>query len=395
MSKGSLAQALSIITSWPLWTKYSRRIIAIALAVPVGAAGVLYLFLGATGPTSTPIAEFSAPFVYGRFSVPEENPLTEEAFQLGRRLFYDPILSGSNDTSCATCHRHELAFTDGLPRSIGTGEQELDFSSMSLVNLLWGPRRFFWNGRALSLEEQSLMPIQNAKEMDQSLDELLEELRGSEEYRKRFRVAYGDITEQNIAKALATFMRLLISADSKYDRYLRGEAKLSPLEEHGRKLFMAHPDVKVSQKGGNCIDCHSQFLTSGFADVLDGFTNNGLDHEISLPQGLGDITKNPADKGKFKVPTLRNIAITAPYMHDGRFDSLEDVMMHYNHGIKISSTLSPLILEASNRSIDAKESVGLSLSEDEVEAIIAFLHTLTDEGFLSNARFSDPLKGEQ
>jgi cytochrome c peroxidase len=190
-------------------------------------------------------------------------------------------------------------------------------------------------------------------------------------------------------------MRLLISDNSKYDQYLRGEAKLTDTEEFGRKLFMAHPDVKVSLRGGNCIDCHSQFLTSGFRDGLDGFSNNGLDSDEDLHEGLMALTKDPLDRGLFKVPTLRNIAVTAPYMHDGRFATLEEVMEHYNSGIKISDTLSPLILEADNQKADPDQATGLQLHDDEVQAIIAFLHTLTDENFLTNSKFSNPFEASK
>jgi cytochrome c peroxidase len=265
---------------------------------------------------------------------------------------------------------------------------------MSLANLLWGQRRFFWNGRATSLEEQALMPIQNPEEMNQEIGALIRELKASKQYEKLFARAYGEISAENIGKALSTFMRLLISSDSKYDRFLRGEVKLSALEEHGRKLFMAHPDVKVSLRGANCIDCHSQFLTSGFRDAFDGFSNNGLDSEADLQPGLQAATNDPAHRGLFKVPTLRNIAVTAPYMHDGRFATLEDVMAHYNTGVKVSETLSPLIQEADNSAVDVKRAVGLNLSEDEVKAVIAFLHTLTDQSFLSNPKFSNPFQGE-
>jgi cytochrome c peroxidase len=343
--------------------------------------------------TATPIAGFSAPFVFGRFNIPADNPLTEESFRLGRRLFYDPALSGNNKIACATCHLQKMAFTDGLPKAVGITGRELKFSSMSLTNLLWGQRRFFWNGRATSLEEQALLPIQDPNEMDQDLDDLVSELRGIVDYRTLFGHAYGEISAENIAKALATFMRLLISSNSKYDRYLRGETKLSRLEEHGRKLFMAHPDVKASQRGANCIDCHSQFLTSGFRDKFDGFSNNGLDGNEELPEGLQAVTKNPAHRGLFKVPTLRNIAVTAPYMHDGRFDTLEQVLDHYNNGIKVSETLSPLILEADNNKADPTQSTGLNLNADEVKGVIAFLHTLTDEMFLTDPKFSNPLEG--
>ncbi len=157
---------------------------------------------------------------------------------------------------------------------------------------------------------------------------------------------------------------------------------------------MAHPDAKVSFRGGNCIDCHSQFLTSGFKEGWDGFSNNGLDDEDNLIPGLSKTTGNPLHVGMTKVPTLRNIAVTAPYMHDGRFSTLEQVLEHYNTGIVDSSTLSPLIREASNVGEGLKDnathSISLHLSEEEMSAIIAFLHTLTDDTFLTNPSFSNP-----
>ena len=370
-----------------------RPIAIVSVGAACLAAALLYHFMIPRYEKSvTPIAGFSAPFVYGRFSIPSDNPLSEESFELGRHLFYDPILSGNNQVSCATCHLQELAFTDGKPKSIGLDGEALEFSSMSLANLLWGQERFFWEGRAESLEHQALMPIVNPKELNQDLDELLGELRASSRYQELFGRAYGEISTDAVAKGLSTFMRLLISNNSKYDQYLRGELRLSEDEEFGRKLFMAHPDVKVSLRGGNCIDCHSQFLTSGFRDGLDGFSNNGLDRDEDLEDGLMTTTQDPAHKGLFKVPTLRNIAVTAPYMHDGRFGTLEEVMAHYNSGIKVSETLSPLILEADNEKIDPSQSTGLRLQDKEVEAIIAFLHTLTDEQFLTNPKFSSPFE---
>lgn len=343
-------------------------------------------------PEPTPIVGFKAPFVFGRFTIPQNNPLTEEAFELGRRLFYDTRLSGDNLMSCATCHRQELAFTDGLPRAIGKHGQELDFSSMSLSNLLWGSRHFFWDGRERGLEKAVLQPIQDPGEMDQSLDALMDELNEDPVYRELYRTAYGEITSESTASALATFLRLLISNNSRYDQYLRGETTLTANEDFGRRLFMAHPDVKVSLRGGNCIDCHSQFLTSGPADAYDGFSNNGLDADSKLAAGLMDTTGEERHGGFFKVPTLRNIAVTAPYMHDGRLATLEDVMNHYNHGIQMSKTLSPLILEADNLIADPTAAQGLNLTSEETRAIIAFLHTLTDETFLTDERFSNPFK---
>lgn len=370
---------------------------SVAIAAAVTASVALALVVVATAsrlskPQVTPLTGFTAPFVFGRFNIPEENPLTDEAFELGRRLFYDTRLSGNDQVSCATCHIQALAFTDGKPTAIGISGKPLGFNSMSLANLMWGPQRFFWDGRAASLEEQALIPIQHEDEMGQDLDELLAELEADPQYPDRFEAALGRITEDNIAKALATFIRALISADSKYDRYLRGEITLTEQEEWGRKLFMAHPDVKVSLRGGNCIDCHSQFLTAGFSAQYDGFSNNGLDDEESLADGLHSVTRDPAHKGLFKVPTLRNIAVTAPYMHDGRMNSLQEVLDHYNSGIKRSSTLSPLIAEANNIAEENFETISLNLSAAEQAAIISFLHTLTDDRFLNDPKFANPFR---
>ena len=366
----------------------SRGIYALTGAVLAGAACWL-LLRSATDPT--PIRNFSVPFVYGHFRVPEDNPLTEEGVRLGRMLFYDPRLSGNNTVSCSTCHLQHLAFTDGKVRAVGVSGKPLAFNSMTLANLLWGPQHFFWNGRTDSLEQQALIPIQSPDEMNQDLDELMDELSRDDTYPALFRQAYGRVSPENTAKAIASFERTLVSTDSRYDKFLRGEIKLNSNEERGRKLFMAHPDVKVSLRGGNCIDCHSQFLTSGFKALYDGFSNNGLDGEASMQPGLQEVTGEASDRGKFKVPTLRNIALTAPYMHDGRFSSLEQVLDHYNEGIHVSSTLSPLILEADNRSAsDVPTAASLHLSEEEKRAVIAFLHALTDEHFINDEQFSNP-----
>jgi len=359
-------------------------------AVVVGYAGLS----GAHSPESTPLADFEAPFVFGRFQVPEDNPLTRESVDLGRRLFYDPRLSGTNEVSCSTCHMQRLAFTDGKRTATGVTGRPLAFNSMSLANLMWGPQRFFWNGRAVSLEDQVLIPLQHPDEMDQDLDELLGELAADSTYRRLFEVAYDEITPTGIAAALASFQRTLISANSRYDRFLRGEVTLTEQEELGRKLFMAHPDVQARRRGANCVDCHSQFLTGGFTARFDGFLNNGLDPEGGLAAGLEEVTGKPEHRGLFKVPTLRNIALTAPYMHDGRFATLEEVLDHYNEGIRVSPTLSPLILEASNADTLAAGRVSLDLDEEERAAVIAFLHTLTDEAFVTDERFSDPFVSE-
>jgi len=339
---------------------------------------------------ATPLSDFSAPFVFGHFQVPADNPLTEEAVELGRRLFYDPRLSANGKVSCSTCHIQRLAFTDGRVTSVGVSGKPLAFNSMSLANLMWGPQHFFWNGRAATLEDQALVPIQHPDEMAQDLGRLVAELSTDASYLEMFETAYGDVSAAAITRALASFERTLISSNSRYDRFLRGEITLNPREELGRKLFMAHPDVKVSLRGANCIDCHSQFLTGGFSARYDGFSNNGLDDEEHLQPGLQAVTGNPAHRGLFKVPSLRNIALTAPYMHDGRFNTLEEVVDHYDSGIRNSSTLSSLIVEADNRGAAAAGRIGLHLTATEKAAIMAFLRTLTDQDFVSAEQFSDP-----
>lgn len=339
---------------------------------------------------ATPLPGFSAPFVFGRFQVPADNPLTAEAVALGRRLFYDPRLSAAGTVSCSTCHIQRLAFTDGRATSVGVSGRPLAFNSMTLANLIWGPQRFFWNGRAASLEEQALVPIEHADEMAQDLGRLVAQLSADASYRELFETAYGETSPDTIARALASFVRTLISSNSRYDQFLRGEIALEAQEELGRKLFMAHPDVKVSLRGANCIDCHSQFLTGGFSARYDGFANNGLDDEEHLQPGLQLVTGSPAHRGLFKVPSLRNIALTAPYMHDGRFTTLEQVLDHYDRGIQNSSTLSPLIVEADNRGTAGEGRISLHLTPEEKAAIIAFLHTLTDQDFVTAERFSDP-----
>jgi len=339
---------------------------------------------------ATPLSGFVAPFVFGRFEVPADNPLTVESVELGRRLFYDPRLSATGSVSCSTCHIQHLAFTDGRATSLVVPGKPLSFNSMSLANLLWGPQHFFWNGRAATLEEQALIPIQHPDEMGQDLGRLVAELSKDATYRDLFETAYGEVSASAISRALASFERTLISSHSRYDQFLRGELALNPQEELGRKLFMAHPDVKVSLRGANCIDCHSQFVTGGFSARYDGFSNNGLDDEEHLQPGLQAQTGNPAQRGLFKVPSLRNIALTGPYMHDGRFKTLEEVLDHYDSGIKNSSTLSSVIVEADNRAAAAEGRISLHLTALEKAAIIAFLHTLTDPDFVSAERFSDP-----
>lgn len=324
-------------------------------------------------------------------AMPADNPLTAEGVQLGRMLFYEKKLSSDGTISCGSCHQQQKAFTDGRQFSLGVNNSMGDMNAMSLSNLHW-QTKFFWNGRAASLEEQVIEPIEDEREMNLPIEEAVNRLKADPEYPGLFRRAFGteDVTPELIGKALSQFERTLVSANSKFDAWIRNEVQLTPEEQLGLELFFTHPDPTLQLRGGNCSDCHLGFLTSGDPSGIAGFHNNGLDSEENLPAGLMAVTGNPFDKGKFKAPGLRNIALTAPYMHDGRFLTLEDVLDHYEDHIQNSSTLDVLILEASNELPDGSDVVKLELSDSEKAAIIAFLKTLTDQDFITNPKFSDP-----
>ncbi|UCS91788.1 cytochrome-c peroxidase [Echinicola marina] len=325
--------------------------------------------------------------------MPADNPLTEKGVELGRMLFYEKQLSADGSISCASCHQQSKAFTDGLQFSKGVNGASGDKNAMSLANLHW-TSRFFWDGRAKTLEEQALEPISDIREMNLEIGEAVDRLQADKDYPEQFELAFetDQISPELIGKAIAQFMRTLISGDSKFDQWIKGEIELSSTEQAGMELFFTHPDPSLQIRGGNCGDCHLGFLTSGDRNGLLGFHNNGLDNDDNLNQGLASVTGKNSDRGKFKAPTLRNIALTAPYMHDGRFETLEEVLDHYNEHIQINSNLDILILEASNEPIKPREDIKLHLSPSEKEAIIAFLHTLTDEKFITNPKFSDPFK---
>lgn len=337
--------------------------------------------------------ELNPPMYFGEFKqrIPADNPITKKGFELGRQLFYEKKLSGDNTISCGTCHQQSKSFTDGLAVSKGIDGITGEVSSMSLVNMLW-MEKFTWNGIMPSLEVQSIEPIVNPIEMHSSFEEAITKLE-NDGYAPLFEEVFGspDINEDRIAKALAQFQMNLISGNSKYDQYLRGEYQASSQEINGMQLFFTHP-VPGQLRGANCGDCHLGPLTSGAIDGFSGFHNNGLDSNENLDAGLMEVTGKPEDKGRFKTPSLRNIALTAPYMHDGRFESLEEVLDHYNEDIRRSETLDILIKEGSNEPIDPNEPIKLFLTDQEKEDLIAFLHMLTDEEFVTNPRFSDPFE---
>ncbi|QCR23261.1 cytochrome-c peroxidase [Pontibacter sp. SGAir0037] len=318
------------------------------------------------------------------FTIPENNPLTVEGVELGRHLFYERKLSGDNTMSCSTCHQQQLAFTDGKAVSFGIARRPTKRGAMSLANMLWF-NRFNWDGEANSLEQQALIPLESELEMHQSLSDGVKKLQETGLYPPMFQKAFGSstITEENVLKALGQFQRTLISGNSRYDQYLENKINLTPDEMEGMALFMTHPEPAQNLRGGNCGDCHGGTLLT-----TRTFHNNGLDVELK-DNGLGAITGRATDNGKFKAPSLRNIALTAPYMHDGRFETLEQVLDHYNElHLFNNPNLDPLIMEASNMTNGRT----LKLTEEEKQKIIKFLHTLTDESFITDPRFSDPFK---
>ena len=315
--------------------------------------------------------------------IPATNALTVEGVALGRQLFYEKALSVNNVVACASCHRQELAFTDGLARAQGVNGAVSPRSAMSLANLAWEPK-LTWDGAAVSLEIQARTPIENPVEMHQSLTVGVARLQATTTYPAQFRKAFGGstITEENTLKALAQFERTLISSNSRYDKFRRGDrTALSSLEQQGLVLFTTHPNGTM--RGGNCGDCHS-----GDLQTNHNFNNNGLDLTFT-DLGRGSQTGQPTDNGKFRIPSLRNIALTAPYMHDGRFTTLSDVVDHYNQHIVLNSpNIDPLLLNTTND--PRQQSFTLDLTTAEKAQIVAFLQTLTDTTFTKDRRFAKP-----
>ena len=304
-------------------------------------------------PAPTPY-ELTVPAGFPEPTIPPDNLLTLEGIALGKRLFADPILSVDSTIACASCHLPAHAFSDPQPFSQGVGGVT-SRNSMPLFNVLWNSS-FFWDGRAASLEDQALEPVQRPVEMGEDWDRVVAKLERHAEYPALFARAFGDapINRQLVVQAIAQFERTLISADSKYDRWLAGQAVFTPEEERGFLLF--HTEA------GDCFHCHVAPL---FTD--NEFHNNGLD--LDPPDaGLAALTGKRLDRGKFKTPTLRNVEYTAPYMHDGRFQTLEEVVEHYDSGFHRIALTDPLLLVRPN----------LDLTPADKRALVAFLKTLSD-----------------
>ena len=280
---------------------------------------------------------FPQPAFFPPIQQPEDNVATVYGVELGKMLFFEKALSIDSTVSCASCHRPELSFAEDTPFSTGVKGRAGARNAPALVNLVW-ERRFFRDGRTASLEEQSLHPITDPAEMDLTLEEAVRRLSSDIRYREAFEKAFDTpgITKERIAKAIAQFERTLISFNSKYDRYKRGEYLPTEQEIRGEKLFFSHPEPRppLTLRGGNCGDCHVPITTGGSTFNFEGFHNNGIIPSFGISSadfGLEKFTGNVRDRGKFKTPNLRNIAITAPYMHNGSLNTLQEVLDHYNH----------------------------------------------------------------
>jgi cytochrome c peroxidase len=304
---------------------------------------------------------------------PANNPLTEEGIALGKKLFFDTILSKDNSQSCATCHDPQKSFTDNLQFSLGVDGIEGDRNSMPLFNLAWNfDERFNWGGDAFGIEAQAFEPVTNPVEMDSKWTDVEQKLQNHPEYSTLFKQVFGTSTIDStlVVKAIAQFERTLISGNSKFDKYLNGEVSLTPEELNGFTIFM-------DENRGDCFHCHGSNNNPLWTD--NQFHNNGLDKTFT-DLGLGAVTGDPNDNGKFKSPSLRNLAFTAPYMHDGRFQTLDEVINHYSEGLKSSPTIDPLM-----KKIDQG---GVQLTTQDKADLKAFLLTLSDNDFITNPDFN-------
>ncbi len=299
-----------------------------------------------------------------------KNPPTEQGFELGKKLFYDGKLSANGFISCGFCHQQRFAFTHhGHQFSHGIDDLEGVRNTPAIQNAAY-MRQFTWDGATAHLDLFPIIPIANEVEMGETVSNVLAKLKADAEYRRLFADAFknGEVSNENFFKALSQFMVMMVSSNSKYDKYVRNEEGGTFTEEEERGLGI------FRQK---CASCHKTDL---FTD--DSFRNNGLPQYPGLNDlGHAEVSGNVADNYKFKVPSLRNVAVTAPYMHDGRFGSLQSVLDFYANGVVDSPTLDPILKQNGK--------LGIDLSAEDQQALISFLNTLTDEDYLNDKRFAE------
>jgi cytochrome c peroxidase len=336
---------------------------------------------------------YRTPQVRRADNTPRSNPVTDHGATLGRVLFYDPTLSINGKTACASCHHQSNAFSEPKPLSIGFNGGKVNRNAMSLIDLRYYARgRFFWDERAGTLEKQVLMPIENEIEMGHKLPNLVRQLASDPIYPPLFKKAFGDsqVTEQRISRALAQFLRSIVSYRSKYDQGLQKVSSLltdfpnfTRQENEGKRIFLGR---------ANCASCHMPGGRRGGGEGALFFMarprNNGIDRDLKAPDaGVGLINLSMAQIGQFKSPSLRNVELTAPYMHDGRLAKLEDVIEHYSRNVKPHP-----FLDGRLRGRGRSGARRLNLSGRQKEALVAFLKTLTDRELVSDPRYSNPFR---
>lgn len=292
----------------------------------------------------------------------KKNPLKSSTVQLGKKLFYDPILSRDHTISCSSCHLSNQAFSHaGNHLSKGIEDGIGDRNSPAIFNLAW-QKTFMWDGSVVNIDVQALAPINHPKEMGEDINVVVRRINKSKEYKTLFYKSFGDslATSERLMKALSQFQLTIVSANSKYDKVKQGKETFTQSEKNGYQLF--------KQK---CSSCHQEPLFSTYE-----FANNGLSYNAGLKDyGKWNKTFEPADKMMFKIPSLRNLAFTYPYMHDGRFQTLYEVLEHYEKGIEKSPTLSKQLEES------------IASTTKEKEDLLAFLATLNDYVLVSNVEY--------
>lgn len=335
--------------------------------VAIVAAAFIALSCAKDQVEQTPYSDFAGIEVPPHFPQPHynnpENTITQAGFELGRKLFYDKALSSDGTISCGSCHAqvhafadHNVAFSTGVEGRIGTK------NSPTLSNLAWYPS-FMADGGINHIEVMPLAPISDPAEMNETLANVVEKLNNRPDYKAAFKNVFGvdKIESKQVFYSIAQFQSMLVSSNSKYDDYVLGNTTFNEAEERGLGLFRTH-----------CVSCHTEPLFTDFS-----FVNNGLDM-VHVDAGRALVTQNPQDSGKFKVPSLRNIALTHPYMHDGRFYTLQMVLDHYSDGVK------------QNGHLDDRLQQTIALTAQDKQDLIIFLETLTDVEFISDSRFGEP-----
>ncbi len=385
-------------------THRSQRIISLALLFCVNVFAVAYIATDKKSKTKPTPYTFPVAYAKDYMNIPADNPMTDEGVELGRYLFYDGRLSGRTDSlmSCASCHKQSKSFECGMDHPLYKGGKTFGLTGiptphvmMPLINLVWINEGYMWNGMVCennetyggrygvpiskefhqkNIESFVWMMIVAPHECNGSIEQSVSVIRSIPMYPPMFKKAFGDeeINIDRISKAIAQFVRSLVSFDSKFDRFMRGEIQLTESERRGFYIF--------ETEKGDCFHCHGSPALPLWTTNM--FMNNAKDENFADKNDRSSFTKNQMDKGKYRVPTLRNVEFTAPYMHDGRFKTLDEVLDFYNSGLKRSPYVDPLMIGVNHG--------GMHLTDEEIQDLKAFILTLSDTNFLVNPKYSNP-----